>query len=196
MQRYAPRLTALIRTMLVGAGLICLPVLLAQAAVLTDDATGGDCTAIGSWQAANKTCKLNTDVGESVVIASDDLTLHCDGHTIIGSGTGNGIELQTRLGVTIKNCTVTGFRQGVRLAASSHNTIKDSTISTNTQFGIVLVATSNENTIKANTVNNNPGGMILQASSSTVSHVLTCSKSLSIGVLREFYVDKRFTEGA
>jgi hypothetical protein len=37
---------------------------------------------------------------------------------------------------------------------------------------------------------------IVPPSTSTVSHVLTCSKSLSIGVLREFYVDKRFTEGA
>jgi hypothetical protein len=75
MRRYAPRRTALIRTMLVGAGLFCLPILLAQAAVLSDDAMGGDCTTIGLWQAAHKTCTLSTGVAETVVIASDDLTL-------------------------------------------------------------------------------------------------------------------------
>ena len=39
-------------------------------------------------------------------------------------------------------------------------------------------------------------GRYLPLPNSTVSHVLTCAKSLSIGVLCAFYVDKRFTEGA
>src|SRR5262245_49551138 len=100
MHRYAPRFTTHIWAMLVGASLICLSLLLAQAAVLTDNATGGDCTTMGSWQAAHKTCKLSRDVAETVVIASNDLILHCDGHSLRGSGAGKGIELHTRRGVT------------------------------------------------------------------------------------------------
>ena len=45
---------------------------------LADDATGGDCTSIGTWNASTKTCTLTTDVTETVVINSNDITL--DGH--------------------------------------------------------------------------------------------------------------------
>ena len=45
---------------------------------ITDDSTGGDCTSIGTWSSASKTCTLNTDVATTgnnhgISIASSDI---------------------------------------------------------------------------------------------------------------------------
>jgi hypothetical protein len=104
MRGHVPTLTALARTNLVGAGIACLPIHPSAAAVgLADDRAV--CSSTGSWQAVDKSCKLRGDVTEPIVISGDRLTLDCAGHAIVGSGAGNGIELQARRGVTIKNCT-------------------------------------------------------------------------------------------
>ena len=38
---------------------------------ITDDATGGECTTIGTWNSASKTCTLTSDVSETITIDSD-----------------------------------------------------------------------------------------------------------------------------
>ena len=36
---------------------------------ITDDSTGGDCTTIGTWDSASKTCTLTSDVLDNIEIA-------------------------------------------------------------------------------------------------------------------------------
>ncbi len=71
--------------------------------------SSGDCKSIGTWNVATKTCTLTTNVGETIQIDSNGITLNGNGHTITGSNTGTGIYLPSRNGVTIKNLNVKQF---------------------------------------------------------------------------------------
>src|SRR3972149_6707300 len=55
---------------------------------IRDDATGGDCYLIGTWDGATKTCTLTTDVlvrdEVGIVIAGNGITLDGGGHSITG----------------------------------------------------------------------------------------------------------------
>ncbi len=57
---------------------------------ITDDGTGGDCTSIGTWNSANKTCILGSNITQTVVIQSDGITFNGNGKLIsvtLASGT-------------------------------------------------------------------------------------------------------------
>ncbi|MGH9877693.1 MAG: right-handed parallel beta-helix repeat-containing protein, partial [Nitrososphaerales archaeon] len=118
---------------------------------LTDDATGGDCTSIGTWDDTNNICTLNTDVTETIEIQDDNITLDCDGHTLDGTGTGSGVFLNGRMNVTVRNCTITDFSDGINLDFSDSNEIEDNMVTNSDNDGINL-DDSNNNTIYHNTV--------------------------------------------
>ena len=67
---------------IVAVAMIGMMVPSAFAYTITDDATGGDCSTIGTWDSASKTCTLTTDVLGNIVINSDDIILDGDGHTL------------------------------------------------------------------------------------------------------------------
>lgn len=67
---------------------------------INDNATGGDCTLFGTWDAATKTCTLANDLTETVQIDSNNTILDGNDHTITGSNTGNGIYISGMTGVT------------------------------------------------------------------------------------------------
>ena len=52
---------------------------------------------------------------ESELGGADGITLDCAGHSIIGPGSGNGIYLRDRTGVTVRNCHVSNFEIGIKL---------------------------------------------------------------------------------
>lgn len=91
----------------------------AQAALGTkyirDDATGGDCTLIGNWDLATKTCTLTTNLSDKIVIQSGgNITLDGQGHSITGAGTGTGIEAAPGTWqITIENVRVSVFDTGI-----------------------------------------------------------------------------------
>ena len=87
-------------------------------------------------------------------IGKDNIVLDGAGYSITGTGTGYGIFLSGRTGVTIKNCVVTKFSNGIRLASSPNNTLTGNTASSNTNSGIYLLSSSN-NTLEGNTADNN-----------------------------------------
>ena len=94
---------------------------LAAAYKIADDATGGDCTQIGVWDTATKTCTLTADIyapGGAISIDSDYVTLDGNGHRIYGNNTwrSNGVTLTWgRTGVTVRNLVVEKFYFGIRL---------------------------------------------------------------------------------
>lgn len=117
---------------------------------IIDNATGGDCIAIGTWNPTTKTCTLTTNVSDELQIDSDNVTLDGNGHTLNGNNSvGHGILLGNRAGVTIKNLIVTGFNRSISLFASHNNTIIDNTVSFN--FYGFFLASSTGNTITTNT---------------------------------------------
>src|SRR3990172_8928043 len=88
---------------------------------LRDDATGGDCYLIGTWDGATKTCTLTTNVYETIVLDSSGLTLNGNGKSISGSFS-YGVYASGRSGLTVKDLSVTieatSFAYGIYLHSS------------------------------------------------------------------------------
>src|SRR3989344_166923 len=92
---------------------------------LNDDATGGNCATIGTWTASTKTCKLNQDLAETIEIESDGITLDGNGHTLTGSNTGNGIFVNGRTGLVIKNINIKDFSNGIYITGGSGTKVQN-----------------------------------------------------------------------
>jgi len=76
----------------------------------------------------------------------------CQGHTIDGTGNGEGIYLNSKENNTIKNCIISGFYGGIYLWYSSNITIVNNTVlDSNGEDGIQVMASS-YNTIVNNTI--------------------------------------------
>jgi parallel beta-helix repeat protein len=78
---------------------------------------------------ASNTTLTEDHVG-TVVVAANNVTLDCAGHQISppASGADYGIVIVNRTGVTVANCTTTGFRRdGLILSGSSDNLVVGST---------------------------------------------------------------------
>jgi len=143
---------------------------------IADDATGGDCITIGTWNNTTKTCTLTQDVFETIQIDSNGVTLDGNGYVITGSNTGYGIYLFNKSGVTLKNLIVNNFFSGIQLYYSNNNILSNNTPSNNI-FGISLDS-SNNNTLNNNTSSNNTYGInISQSSNNTVLNNLTQENS-------------------
>ncbi|HEX9077211.1 MAG TPA: right-handed parallel beta-helix repeat-containing protein [Anaerolineae bacterium] len=55
----------------------------------------------------------NGQYRQAVIILADNITFDCNNSTFTGDGTGVGILIQGRTGVTVKNCRVRGFDVGL-----------------------------------------------------------------------------------
>ena len=106
--------------------------------------TGGDCASIGTWDASIKTCTLTMDVYETIQIDSDDVTLDGNGHVVRGVGSGSGIYLRNRTGVTIKNIVVEIFTDGMLISSGGYNILTGNTASNN-EKGIRFQVSYNNN---------------------------------------------------
>jgi len=98
---------------------------------------------------------LTEDHLGGVDIVADDVTLDCAGNSVIGPGIDgkHGIKLGDVSGVTVKNCTVTGFVAGFDIYSSNGNRFIGNTSSGN-DAGFTL-RFSNENVLRDNVVDGN-----------------------------------------
>jgi parallel beta-helix repeat protein len=72
-----------------------------------------------------------------VVVAADGVTLDCAGHTVSGAW-GWGVSLRDRTGVTVRNCRVIGFTDGIVLERSSATPFNGNHARTNAIRGFAL----------------------------------------------------------
>lgn len=130
---------------------------------LRDDATGGDCTQVGIWSAATKTCTLGGNTTDLFSIDSNNITLDGNGYTITGTNTGidryetgGGIAVNVvgRSGVTIRNVKITRFDYGVDLYNTNSSTVTGVTAINSAWAGISLTG-ANNNTLTNNVISNN-----------------------------------------
>jgi len=106
--------------------------------LIRDDATGGDCTSIGTWDNLSKTCTLSVDMGETVQISGSNITLDGNGRALTGTGTGNGVYVtRDSHNVKIINLTTNNFSNGIYVL-SSNNVVITGTIATNNYNGFYL----------------------------------------------------------
>lgn len=127
---------------------------------IKDDATGGDCYLIGTWDNSTKTCTLTTDSSETIQIDNDGITLDGNNHTITGSNTGYGVYLAGRYNINAKNLNIKNFYSGIYLYYSNWNNLINNTISISSYTGIYLEH-SNNNLINGVALNNNSIGIAL-----------------------------------
>jgi parallel beta-helix repeat protein len=127
---------------------------------ISDDATGGDCDYIGSWDSATKTCTLGMDVHGTIQIDGDLITLDGNGYSLKGSMTGHGVYIPGMSGVTVKNLNVENFYKGIMIFYSDNDNIKDSAFNSNQKSGIELLGSGNNN-IVGNEVSGNIYGIRL-----------------------------------
>jgi nitrous oxidase accessory protein len=154
--RIAVGFTVLVLVMAGGAG---------ATKFIRNDATGGDCTSFGTWNNGTKTCTMTADLIETIQIDSNDTTLDGNGYQTAGSGTGYGVNITGRSGVTIKNLNVGQFGNGFYLLNSNNNYLIGNKASSN-NYGIVLSGSSS-NTLSSNIANSNTyNGIQLDHSSS------------------------------
>ena len=118
--------------------------------IICDNATGGDCTSIGTWDLSTKTCTLTDDFNGAIEITSNDITL--DGN---GYGSYNIMDLDGVSGTTIENFVNSGiYIRGHGYQTNSHSFIKNNILT-----GIILDCSRNI-TIANNIISHNNGSGI------------------------------------
>ena len=122
-------------------------------------------TEIGVWDPVHRIYTLTKDVNESIEITQNNLTLDGAGYKITGSESGNGVYLRQRSNVTVKNCVVFGFYNGICLLYDSEFNTLTNNITNDNSCGIYLNSGSS-NTLTNNITNNNSYGIVLNYSSS------------------------------
>ncbi|MCX8202479.1 MAG: right-handed parallel beta-helix repeat-containing protein, partial [Candidatus Micrarchaeota archaeon] len=110
--------------------------------------------------------------GTALYIGANNIVLDCDGYTITHTGSGNGIDLSGRSGVTIKNCIIEGesnnsWNYGIYLYSSSSNSLSNIT-TYNNGLGIFHVSGSS-NSLSNITTYNNGRGIAIQSDSNSNS---------------------------
>jgi parallel beta-helix repeat protein len=126
-----------------------------------------------------------------IVIERNNIVVNGNGHTIQGSGVGDGFSLSNISNVTIKNVNVEEFSYGIFISSSININISQSSIANNENglyfdsssndkisrnkikenngAGILLINHSNTTTVKGNNITNNYFGIYLSSSSNANS---------------------------
>jgi parallel beta-helix repeat protein len=126
---------------------------------------------------ANITCATSNGVN----IIGDDVTLDCNGNSILGSGTGSGVLVDGRKNVIIKNCNITGFYYGIKVQNSRNvQIIQGNDIRLNDFYGIYLYQ-SNDTRIEDNAIINDNNGVY------SLSSLNTTVTNNSINLHKKFY---------
>jgi len=123
------------------------------------------CADFGIWDESNSVCRLTKDLFQGLIIKENNIVFDCNGHSLIGNGSGVGIELYYVDNVVIKNCHIGNFSTGIRLFESSNNQIYDNNVFDN-DIGIsvaseIYLTCSNNNSIYENDIYNNHDGLII-----------------------------------
>jgi parallel beta-helix repeat protein len=94
-----------------------------------------------------------------MAIEADNVILDCQGFTIDGQATADttGINSTGLNNVTVKNCILTSWNNGVYFTSTNSSLIINNTVRDSTDAGIVLDATSTSNLVTGNTLGNNAG---------------------------------------
>jgi parallel beta-helix repeat protein len=82
---------------------------------------------------------LTEDFSGGIIIGEDGIELNCDGHMIRGTGRGTGIELIWRRGVTVRNCTIEDFNNGILLEDSTDNVFLNNRVRFTRNDGVHIV---------------------------------------------------------
>ncbi|MFH1133052.1 MAG: NosD domain-containing protein [Nanoarchaeota archaeon] len=112
--------------------------------------------AISCNHTLNSSLNLTYDLGECVngfTVSVSNIFLDCKGHLISGIGNNSGISIQNLKNVTIRNCTVENFKNGVYIVGSNRTVVTNSRILRNGWYGLYLNR-ANYSSIRSNHILN------------------------------------------
>jgi len=92
--------------------------------------------------------------GTCITINASDVTLDCNGYAMTGDSWGSGIYSESVTNITVRNCSIGNFSNGIYLQNASFSTIANNTVYNNSMRGIALYLSSN-NSIENNTAHSN-----------------------------------------
>jgi parallel beta-helix repeat protein len=101
--------------------------------------------------------------GNGLTIEGNGIVLNCAGQSVIGTAAGVGINVTRHTGVTIKNCNVSKFANGIYLLDSSGDTLTSNTVHDNNvendfvHGGGIVLDNSSYNTLSRNVGGSNGG---------------------------------------
>src|SRR5262249_23506412 len=131
-------------------------------------AAPGQC---GDTVVANTT--LTADVGgcpkAGLRVMATSVVLDCNFHTLTGVKNGTkdngevGIHLDPGTDAEVRNCRVTGFRQGIRIGSGNNNRIINNEVFGNRKYGIEIAGASTGNWIEGNSVGKPSGSGVTKA---------------------------------
>jgi len=126
----------------------------ADALLIGDNSTGGECNTVGMWNVTSRTCTLSSDINEEIVMGANLITLDGNGHNVTAPtpGMGDGVSIKIMFGITIENLTIIDFKNGIFLDNALDNSLINNTIIDSTLRGIFL-DTSERNLIYGNFIN-------------------------------------------
>lgn len=107
---------------------------------------------------------LQAQIQETCVrIATSNIFLDCAGYSITGvGGTGLGVAIISASNVTVRNCEILGFFDGIQLNSTTGSRLTNNTIYNNTNYGIDLNFVDVGNVIDFNQLfNNSIGGVYI-----------------------------------
>lgn len=104
--------------------------------------------------------------GTCFTIKSNNTVLDCNSSVILGNKTGNGVEILGR-NITVKNCGLENFADGIYIVNSSNNTIKNNAVK-NSVNGLHIVS-SPRTLVQSNLFSgSNFSGVYIQSSNNTI----------------------------
>jgi len=121
---------------------------------------GGDCSKIGTWNSTSKTCTLNIDTSESILVNANYITLDGNNHQITGNDDNSSpenltcISIDAKIEITIKNFKLTKCGWGIYFKDVLDSTFIENEIYDN-YIGGISFTLSNNNIIKNNKIYDN-----------------------------------------
>jgi parallel beta-helix repeat protein len=117
-------------------------------------------------------------------VTANNVTLDCQGHSITGNQTGDGIYNVLYINVAVKNCKIYNFSTGIYWAVSTPNAkglISNNTISDNTGYGIRLLGSGNNNITLNIITNNKLSGIDLYSNAN--NNTLSNNTVIGVGII-------------
>jgi parallel beta-helix repeat protein len=126
---------------------------------------------------------LTEDHIGSIAIDADNVTLNCAGHSITGPGDGHGIAVFSHARVTITNCVVTGWEQGIPVVDSEGVVLVRNRASGNPGNGFYILRSADTRLADNVAAGNGAQGVHIDASQATRLEGNTFAGNASWGIV-------------
>jgi parallel beta-helix repeat protein len=140
-------------------------------------------TSINPGVVIRQSMVLTHDFFGGIIIGEDGIELNCDGHMIRGTGRGTGIELIWRRGVTVRNCTIEDFSNGIVLEDSTNNVFLNNRVRFTRNDGMHIVRSAGNIFDMREVAENGDDGIDLEGATANVFTSIRAGRNAGNGFI-------------